>query len=33
LRSQSTGRIFAVLVPVAVCAVIPGQKFHGGVIA
>jgi hypothetical protein len=33
LNDLSTGRIFAVLVPVAVCAVIPGQPYHGGVIA
>ncbi len=33
LNGLSTGRIFALLSPVELCAVIPGQEFHGGVIA
>jgi len=33
LNDHSTGRIFAVLSPVPVCAVVPGQRFGEGVIA
>jgi hypothetical protein len=33
LHSLSTGRIFTVLSPVEVCAVIPGQQTHGGIIS
>ena len=33
LTSESTARIFAILSPVELCAVVPGQEFNGGVIA
>jgi hypothetical protein len=33
LHIRSTGRIFALLSPVEICAAVPGQPFGGGVLA